>query len=70
VLPGLRIASASAAAGWSDWALADIGLGGPDGCDPLIDRQQLSDSDRLTVFSAVVSPGGVGRIDTLECELS
>jgi hypothetical protein len=65
VLPGVRMASASAPARWSNWTLIDTELEGRYFSDPLIDRQRLRGSDRLTVFAATVNGGGVVRIDTL-----
>jgi hypothetical protein len=65
VLPGVRMASASATARWSNWTLVDIELDGQFFSDPLIDRQRLRGSDRLTVFATTVNGGGGVRIDTL-----
>jgi hypothetical protein len=69
VLPGLRIACASAASRWTDWALVDTELDGQFLMDPKIDRQQLRSSNRLTVLASTVNSNGVGRIDTLGYQL-
>jgi hypothetical protein len=65
VLPALRIAAASAASCWTDWALLETAYDGQFFSDPLIDRQQLRDSDRLTVFAPTVNTGGVVYIDSI-----
>jgi hypothetical protein len=65
VLPGLRIAAASAASGWTDWTLLETAYDGQFFSDPLIDRQQLRGSDRLTVFAPTVNTGGVVYIDSI-----
>jgi hypothetical protein len=65
VLPNVRIASASATAQWANWTLIDTSQDGRYFSDPLIDRQQLRDSDRLTVFAPTVNNGGVVPIDSL-----
>jgi hypothetical protein len=67
VLPAVRLASASAAARWTNWTLIETDLQGRFFSDPLIDRQQLRSRDRLTVFLPTVNSGGVVAIDTLDC---
>jgi hypothetical protein len=56
----LRITAASAAAGWTDWAVRYTSTSGQDFGDPLLDRAYLASSDILTVY--YVEYGG-SRID-------
>jgi hypothetical protein len=65
VLPNIRIATASASANWANWRLVDVERNGIYFSDPLIDRQQLRQHDRLTVFTPTVPIGGVVYIDTI-----
>lgn len=65
VLPSLRIASASASAGWTNWTLIENAYDGQFFSDPLIDRMQLRSNDKLTVFAPTVNTGGVVYIDTI-----
>jgi hypothetical protein len=65
VLPNIRIASASATARWTNWTLIDKSRDGIYFSDPLIDRQQLFTSDRLTVYTPTTILGGAVFIDTI-----
>jgi hypothetical protein len=50
ILPDLRIAAASAASNYTDWALLDDSDSGRFFSDPLIDTARLETENRLTVF--------------------
>jgi hypothetical protein len=50
VLPDLRIASASSATSWTDWALVDTADAGRFFSDPLVDRSRLDLEDRLSIY--------------------
>ena len=65
VLPNIRIASASASANWTNWQLVDVSRDGVYFSDPLIDRQQLFNGDRLTVYTPTAPINGAVFIDTI-----
>lgn len=69
VLPNIRIATASAVAAWTNWRLMDVVLSGRYFSDPLIDRQQLRQSDQLTVFTPSVPVEGLVNVDTISYTL-
>jgi hypothetical protein len=69
VLPNIRIASASASADWTNWRLIDISRDGVHFSDPLIDRQQLFHSDRLTIYTPTAPVNGMVFIDTINYTL-
>lgn len=69
VLPNIRIASASANADWTNWRLVDVVPNGRYFSDPLIDRQQLRQSDQLTVFTSSVVVNGAVFVDTISYTL-
>lgn len=50
VLPDLRIASASSASNYTDWAIVNTGDQGRFFSDPLIDRSRLRTEHRLSVY--------------------
>jgi hypothetical protein len=69
VLPNIRIATASAHAAWANWRLMDVVLSGRYFSDPLIDRQQLRQSDQLTIFTPSVLLDGKVNVDTINFAL-
>lgn len=69
VLPNIRIASASASARWTNWTLIDRSRDGIYFSDPLIDRQRLFTSDRLTVYTPTTILDGTVYIDTISYTL-
>ncbi len=69
VLPNIRIASASAVADWTNWRLVDVLRDGIYFSDPLIDRQQLFNSDRLTIYTPTAPINGTVFIDTISYTL-
>jgi hypothetical protein len=50
VLPDLRIAGASSAADYGDWALLDSTDSGRFFSDPLVDTLRLETEDKLTIY--------------------
>lgn len=63
VLPDLRIAAASAASSYTDWALLDASDSGRFFSDPLIDTARLAEEDRLTVFYPVPGSPNIHALD-------
>jgi hypothetical protein len=63
VLPDLRIAAASAASGYANWALLDSSDSGRFFSDPLIDTARLETEDTLTVYYPQASSTNIWALD-------
>jgi hypothetical protein len=69
VLPSIRLASASASSNWTNWQLTEVDRDGIYFSDPLIDRQQLYTSNRLTVYAPTKLINNTVHIDTISYTL-
>ena len=67
ILPDLRIAGASAAAGYASFTLLDSSSAGRFFSDPLIDTARLETEDKLTIYYPEKSSPNIYALDyTLE----
>lgn len=62
LLPGFRIASASAALKWTDWKIAYTGNPAPRTMEPLFDRARLAEEGVLSVFWQEITTTGKGTL--------
>jgi len=63
ILPDLRIAGASAASDYADWALLDATDSGRFFSDPLIDTVRLQSEDTLTIYYPEASSANIWALD-------
>jgi hypothetical protein len=70
MLPGFRIASASAAAKWQDWKITYTGNGGKATSEPLYDRARLAQEGILSVFWQEVSTTGTATLRIHDYQLA